>query len=420
MKHHRPVTVYHAAAICDADGLDARPGAIAISQGRIVAAGHVNDLPRWVAREGRRVDLPDRLLLPAMVNGHAHLDLTHLGPRPYVGNFVDWLAQVMQGRPGDDAAIAASVQRGVELSRQAGVEWVGDVANSPAAIRTRQDAGLAGVSYLECFGLGKRQDQRIEDLRRQLDSLEFETPVAGHVRGTLLGISPHAPTTAGPRIFEEATRLSENHAYRLCTHAAETPEEIEFLAAGTGPWRDHLERLGVLDEDFQPPGRHPLDYLEDELRRGRWLLAHCNYVADDHIDLLKRTGTSVVYCPVASDYFGHPLKGGHRYRDMLEAGVNVCLGTDSIVCQSPGADQPMSILAQMRHLYRRDRCDPRMLLSMATTRGALALDLAEREVTLRTKAPATFCSIPIDPDDETHPLIQALLTDAPVTPIRDI
>src|SRR5690606_17270088 len=127
--------------------------------------------------------------------------------------------------------------------------------------------------------------------------------------------------------------------------------------------------------------QHPIDRLAPRLREQPWLLAHCNEVQDTHITLLAECGASVAYCPIASEYFGHPHRGVHRYRDMLDADVNVCLGTDSIVCQPAGEPQPLGIFAQMRRLHRRDGTDPATLLAMATINGIKALDLLEKNAT---------------------------------------
>src|SRR5699024_10076230 len=154
--------------------------------------------------------------------------------------------------------------------------------------------------------------------------------------------------------------------------------------------------------------------LEDELRRGRWLLAHCNYVDDHHIETLQRTGASVAYCPIASDYFGHR---NHRYREMLDAAVNVCLGTDALMCQPAGAAQPLGIFGQMRYLYHRDKTDPYLLLRMATVNGMIALEFSENDATLKKRASAHFAVVRIDPSDSRDPLEQALLNNEPVESI---
>ncbi|MEX0655600.1 MAG: amidohydrolase family protein [Phycisphaeraceae bacterium] len=415
------ITIYRAAAIRDAGGRAARPGAVAVRDGRVLAAGSPDDIPRRIRSHARTVDLPDDLLLPAMVNAHAHLDLTHVTGIPYTGDFIAWLKQVRDARPIELETVAAAVHEGLRLSRDAGVGYVGDIAGSLDAIRARHqapaDLALPGVSYLECFGFDTDVDLAADRLDAWLDPLPYDVPVPGHVRGVTLGIQPHAPYSAGRALYDAATRLSHQHIYRLSTHLAESPAELEFVRDATGPFVDLLRELGKLPAHLKPTGQHPVHWLEPSLRRGRWLLAHCNYVNDEHIAILKRTGSSVVYCPVASETFGHPATGQHRYRDMLDAGVNVCLGTDSLLCQQ-GVDQPMGILPQMRRLYRRDETDPELLLEMATTHGRLALEFSDTDATLRRGAPAVFTAVRIDPDNATDPLTQALLNDAPARAIH--
>jgi cytosine/adenosine deaminase-related metal-dependent hydrolase len=412
---HRPVTILQAGAIRDAQGIDARPGALAVKNGRVVASGHPSILPRRLLHDAHVIHLPDSLLLPAMVNAHAHLDLTDIGPHPYDGDFPAWLRFAAQQRPTDPHALTLAVLHGAEMSRAAGVEYLADLAYDPQAIHARRQAMLPGVSYLECFGLGPRQHQQIARLNDQLAQLAFETPCPGHSRGVVLGVSPHAPFTAGPDVYAHATALGREHAYRLCSHVAETPQEIQCLRDATGPLRDLLQQMGVWDDAFKPTGQHPIEYLRPHLLRGRWLLAHCNYVDDDHIDILHHAGASVAYCPIASSYFGHEQ---HRYREMLEAGVNVCLGTDSILCQPPHEPQPMGILPQMRYLYRRDRTEPLVLLKMATTNGMLALEFSETDATLRKGATAVFSAVHFNPHDDTDPLTQILNSDEPARQIR--
>lgn len=407
----RPITVIRAGAIRDAGGraVRARPGAVALAGGRILAAGRDDDMP---AHPDRVIDLRNRLVMPAFVNAHAHLDLTDLGPLPYTGDFTAWLANVARARPADDTALAAAVRHGIRQSRDAGVGCVGDIAHHPAAIRARQHQQMPGVSYLELLGIGATQADRIEQARQRLEGLRFDAPAAGGHERAVVGLSPHSPYTAGPDIFDWADRMSEDHAYRLCTHAAESRDEIAFLRDGSGPVADHLRRFGLSDADIASmvTGQHPIDLLDHAMRRGRWMLVHCNYLDDDHIRLIRRRGATVAYCPIASEYFGHT---GHRYRDLLDAGVPVALGTDSVVCQPPSEPQPLGILPQMRRLYRRDGADPPTLLAMATVHGMQALQLPDRLATLERDAPALFTTVPFDLDEHAEPLTQALRDDQP-------
>jgi cytosine/adenosine deaminase-related metal-dependent hydrolase len=76
---------------------------------------------------------------------------------------------------------------------------------------------------------------------------------------------------------------------------------------------------------------------------------------------------------------------------MLVAGITVALGTDSIInLPPPGTDADswrISVLDEMRRLWKRDRTDPRTLLAMATTNGAAALGLARGEFLFESGGP---------------------------------
>ncbi|MCC7204529.1 MAG: amidohydrolase family protein, partial [Phycisphaeraceae bacterium] len=196
---------------------------------------------------------------------------------------------------------------------------------------------------------------------------------------------------------------------------------------------DHLKHYNQWSDTYTPTGQHPVEWMRPHLAAAPWLLAHCNYVSDDHIAALAAARASVAYCPLASAYFGHPKPDfgnfrGHRYRDMLTAGLNVCLGTDSILCQPPppqGVEpQLMSILAPMRMLHRRDKTPPEVLLKMATINGYRALGLDESLAALTPSSTVwpwpnspRLIAVPIDPDDATDPLEQALRRSDPLESI---
>ncbi|MEM9253383.1 MAG: amidohydrolase family protein [Planctomycetota bacterium] len=370
-----------------------------------------------VSPDGRvAIDRPpgaDRLLLPALVNAHAHLELHRIGPLDHDpdAGFVGWVRSLRQHLPRlspDDPAYTRWYTEGIAQAaaacREQGVGAVGDITR----FRTEgaapiEAASLRGVSYYEAYGLGSPYADHdvaaIHDLPEN----------AGRVRH---GVQPHAPYSAGPPVFQAACEADRPR----CTHLSEMVEEIEFVARATGPFRDFLESINKWDNAFASAysqGLTPVAWMLPYLRQRPWLLAHCNYLTDDDIALLAglpdHARVSIAYCPIASEYFGHR---DHRYRDLLAAGVNVCLGTDSIACQPPDEHQPYAILQQMRRLYRRDATDPATLVRMATLHGARALHLDGLDFT------TPFASVAINPDDPTDPLVQALRNDRLVESLR--
>lgn len=394
--------------VVDADACMAAPGALLLEGGRVIASGSPASIGR--VDDAERRELRDEAVLPALVNVHAHLDLSHLVHRPQnpqgegevdasagvrirasdpaavdTVDFPAWAAWVRRNRATSDAAIAASVDRGIKLSRAGGVAAVGDIAGNASAIPYERLRGssLAGVSYVEYFGLGDRQERTIaamsERVRTRPEPIERRA-------GTLsLGLQPHAPYSCGPAIYAAAAALGVDHGVPLATHLAETLDELRFARDCGGAMRAMLEGIKVWNDSIVPLGAHPVDALAATLARGRWLVVHLNAIEAEHVTLLAAIARSergapdaalaVAYCPRSSAFFGHPAPGEstHRYRELLDAGVCVALGTDGL----PSLDRSdrISPLDEMRLLHRRDGTDPRLLLRMATINGAMALGL---------------------------------------------
>lgn len=370
-------TVLLADAVCDPWGATFAPGAMVVAGGEVVAWGEASTLRREYGG-ARCVDLADRfgpvLALPGMVNAHAHLDLAHTGPRPHRGAFLDWVrGEVLPARALGDQVAAASVTAAARASLAAGVEAIGDVVGTVAAREALEGSGLLGTSFEELFGL---RTVAVQTLQKRVDAIAREAAGQPADAGVRRGLQPHAPYSVSSAGYAACTASG----LPLCTHLAELAEEAELVARGTGPMRDMLEATGLWAPELEAVyggGLSPVAWLRPALEAaaGRFVVAHVNHLDDADIATLAETATSVAYCPVASAYFGHT---GHRVADLLAAGVNVALGTDSALCQPPGEAQPHGVLAQARWLFRRGTLPAATLLRMAVANGHRALGRAVR------------------------------------------
>jgi cytosine/adenosine deaminase-related metal-dependent hydrolase len=382
-----------AAGLADARGNETRPG----QPGRLLVdiSGDqpaVLDVP---AGDAPRHSLPDAVILPALVNAHTHLDLTHVGPRPYDpgGGFVGWVDMVRAERA--DADVREAVRRGVELSLAGGVVCVGDIAGvrSTIPVEVLRDSPLSGVSFVEFFGTGGAQDEVCGHITALRDDVELRAS------GIRLGVQPHAPYSAGRRVYQHACGTG----LPVATHLAETPEEREFVRDAQGPLRTLLERLGVWDPAILEEigmGLAPVEHIAGIVGRHPVLAAHVNDCDDRALDLLATSNITVAYCPRASDYFGHhDVFGPHRYREMMDRGIRVVLGTDSIINLPPGTDR-ISTLDEMRFLHRRDGTPAADLLRMGTTDAAAALGEAPDRFSLVPGPVAGLVSVDVA---GTHP-----------------
>ena len=390
-----------AASTVDGQGRTATPGAVLLEGSHILASGAVSAI--GPVNDAELIDRPRCVLLPALVNVHCHLDLSHIGPTPLAGDFVSWIEQLRVVRAKTNDAIATSVQRGIKLALAGGTALVGDIAGvgSLVPIDQLRASKLCGVSFLEVFGHGHRQDHAINTMKSGLESCPTNQG------GVQLGLQPHAPYSCGRAVFEAAAQLQ----VPLATHLAETVDELEFVDTATGPLASMLKRFGVWDDSIVGCGCHPVDYITQVLDDRAIIAAHLNYVDNCHIEKLASSPITVAYCPRASAYFGHPHADypAHRYRDMLELGMNVALGTDGLPC----LDTPdrISVLDEMRFLYQRDSADPIALLRMATVAGAVALGFDQALFTLAPGPTAGLLAVETDTDDARDPLMRVLQGD---------
>ncbi|MDP7029825.1 MAG: amidohydrolase family protein [Phycisphaerales bacterium] len=397
----------HAGGVIDAFGLHLSPAAVLVDGGVVRAVGS----PASIGRPGGVVveDWAGSLLMPGLVNAHAHLDLSGAGVWPPAGeDFRGWVGRVRDLRAAASLAdVRAAVSRGIDLSLAGGTACIGDIAGHPPgpSIDLLRASPLRGTSFIECFGIGRGQAAA---LRRMQETLAAMTE---YDRGIRIGISPHAPYSCGPEMFAAAATSGRP----VMTHLAETPAELELLQHGSGPLRDMLEHdIGVWDAEVTCPAAHPVDVLLPALKAARAVCVHVNWLEPAHVDTLAAAGARVVYCPRASAAFGHapPRLPRHPWAALRAAGVRVGLGTDSLLC----LDTPdrISVLDDMRLLRRRDGVDGLTLLDMATRSGADVLDLRPDLVRLGPQV-AGLLAVPCSGVDAPGMLEDALSrSDAPV------
>lgn len=338
-----------------------------IDRGRIAEVG---------PRNGRGVDLDlgNVAVTPGFVNAHTHLEL---GPIPPAGadpdgpeNEVDWLRRVIAQRrkAGADAEpLLSAVAKNLDESLAAGTTFLADTTTAGLSWGSVAAAPLRAVVFAELIGLRReRALQTNDEAWTWIGKVEPGDQVAACARP---GLSPHAPYSTSGWLYHRAaaSRLP------LSTHLAEMPEELELLETGGGPLRAFLEDLGAWDDDWEPIGPRPSDYIrKKELRDADWLVAHGTYYDPSEFWQLRPEAApngrrvAVAFCPRTHARFGH---APHPYRAMLERGVVVCLGTDSRA-SSPS----LSVLDEIRFLNRRDpTLGGPLLLTMATLFGAWAL-----------------------------------------------
>ncbi len=361
-------------------------GALLAADGRIVALGRRADVSP--PAHTRRVDLGDALVLPGLINAHCHLDYTHMaGLLAPAGSFTDWIKSItaLKGQ-WTLADYRASWREGAEMLVRRGVTTVVDIEAVPELLPGVWSATpLRVISLLEMTGVKSRRDPArlvAETVARA------ETLPAGRCR---VGLSPHAPYSTVPELLRQSAAVARARGWLLSTHVAESAEEFEMFQHRRGAMFDWLARNGRDNRDCGDGS--PVQHLARHGLLGPDLLAvHANYLAAGDAALLARHGVSVVHCPRSHAYFGHrpfPWPG------LVRAGVNVCLGTDSLVTVLRRQEPVLDLFAEMREfLCRQPGATPETAVRLVTVQAARALGLTGRAGELRPGAWADLIALP--------------------------
>lgn len=364
-------------------------GAVRIRNGLIAEIGSWGDL--GPEQQEDVVDLGDSVLLPGLINSHCHLDYTGMRGQ-VVSNrgFSDWIKLIMTLKTSwTTSEFEASWKEGAEMLVRNGTTLVADIEAVPELLPgVWGGTPLRVISFLEMTGVrsGRNPEEIAGQVLALIDSLPPDpksTP----------GLSPHSPYATMPRLLELAGKAACDRGFRITTHLAESEEEYDMFMYSRGPLYEWLKKN---NRDMSDCGiGSPVRHLERHRLLGAALLAvHVNYLWDGDADLLAKRGVSVVHCPNSHEFFRHrrfPLQ------ELKQAGVNLCLGTDSLASTHRHKDLPfeLNLFWEMQTLLKTaPALDPKFVLQMATRNGAAALGYDGELGEIRTGARADLISLP--------------------------
>lgn len=364
-------------------------GAVLVDEnGTIAAVGAADQVP--VGSANRDIALGDVVLLPGLVNVHAHPELTVFRGLIEDLPFPDWVARLQQTKA--RAALSpedwrVSARLGLFEAAAAGITTVAATEDSGASARALADVGLRGVVYQEVFGPAPEQaEAALVDLRTRVDALRaFESDL---VR---VGVSPHAPFTVSDALFEGTASFALAEGLPVAVHVAESRAESLLVRRGSGPFADRLSARGI---DIEPRAASTVALLERlGVLETRPLLIHCVRVRAPDIARIAAHGASVAHCPIANARLGHGLA---PLEAMSAAAIRIGLGTDSVA-----SNNRMDLFEEARaaHLMARARGRSPValaadsLLRLVTIGGARVLGLDDRIGSLEPGKDADLCAI---------------------------
>lgn len=312
-------------------------------------------------------DLGNVAILPGLINAHTHLELSWMRGRvPPALKFTDWVKTLFAVRGRPDGKMSepqvAAIFAAVTEARASGTVAVGDISNSMTSFPAMREAGLDGVIFHELLGFKERDGAMIEATQAMR--------AAASTAGARVSLAPHAPYSTSLELFRAIrSAVNDNGCPIMSVHLGESPEEVEFLEKGTGPWRSILEFIGAWRDDWDVPGCDPVAYLD---RHGvideQTLVVHGVQFTDGALARLAEIGATLVSCPRSNQWVGVGYPPIDRF---YKSGVKVAVGTDSLA-----SVEDLNVFSELKTMrYLAPDVPASSILESATLIGAKALGL---------------------------------------------
>ena len=301
-------------------------GVVDVDRGKVVWSGPKAQAPE---RSGATVHRVEGILMPGMVNTHAHTPMVLLRGAGE-GLPVDrWLHEVMWPREarltpedvdvGMQAGAAELLANGITTSVE--MYFHGDsVARGAveAGLRCVVTAPVIEDAQLDRFGTWEEQlDEMVATRDRWASNDLIE-----------VGLGPHAAYSLSDGCLRQIAEIASATGMLVHIHVAEEEWEDGAVRERSGMSAPaYLESVGLLD--------------------ARVLAAHAVWMLDDDIEIFARHRVAVAHCPCSNSKHG---SGVARVRALRSAGIRVGIGTDG-----PASHHRLDLFEEMRTAIRLGR-----------------------------------------------------------------
>ena len=388
-----PATLHRAKWVLADPATIVENGYVLVRYGRVVEVGQGR-----ISADAALVDHGPGALMPGLVNAHTHLELSALeGCLPLEGDFERWVHALIDQRARLSTEDQVDgVHAAIARLKVSGCVAIGEVSTLSLSAGPLAAANLTGIWFQELLGNPPDTPPALTDV--------------GRLRGALAG---HGPHTTHPKLLLRLKQLCRQNKRPFSLHLAESAAETEFISTAEGAWARLLDERGIDYRNWPLPAASPVVYADHlGLLDANTLVVHALEVDARDRALLAARGVTVCLCPRSNHHLHRRLPDAAA---LVSAGVNLCLGTDSLASNTSLSlfDEMAFATAHLADL------DSPTLLAMATTGGARALGLGVDYGKLRRRAPATMIYVDVAANSPEALLAQLVNLEGstPITPV---
>ncbi len=297
------------------------------------------------------IDAKDKLVMPGLINMHTHAYMSVLRNYADDVDFGEWLFQrcmPVEDRLPVEAAYWTNQLAFMEMLRTGTTTYVDMHMYRCQSAKAAKDAGMRAYIGRGLVG----EDLYTDGMRRFQEAVdemeEYESDTLKFI------LSPHAIYSASTKLMEQVVSESKKRGLLHQTHLSESVTEIE----------DCIKKYGKTPVKLL----NDIGFLDDET-----ILAHCVQMRDDDMDILLKSGATVVTNPASNSKLGNGFAPICRMKEM---GINVALGTDGCASNNTlNMFREMGILSLFHKGLEKDSTamPSEYVVNMATVNAAKAL-----------------------------------------------
>ena len=300
------------------------------------------------------IDCSGLLIMPAFYNTHAHSPMSLM--RGFGENMAldDWLNKKIwpfEAHLNSDSiywgtllSMAESIKNGI-VSTSDMYYFTSDMVRAYAHAKVKGNISRALVNF---------DQTKFEDMESVAEMKKAFEDLNGIEDGRIIiEASIHGEYTSDEATVRSLAEFAKLKNMRMHIHLSETEKEHQ----------DCIEKRGVT----------PCKYFDDcGLFDVPTVAAHCVWISDEDMDILKAKNVNVSHNPQSNCKLA---SGIAPYHDMLEKGINITLGTDSVASNNSlnffETMKLSGLLAKVRALDP-TLVSPKDILHSATRGGAIA------------------------------------------------
>lgn len=329
-------------------------GELCIENDRIVSVGESGSAPAGFMPD-RILNLPNDVIMPGLINTHAHAAMTLL--RGYADDLplMPWLNEKVwpfEDKLTDDDIYWGTALALCEMIRSGTTTMLDMYASMDQVAEAVIKAGTRAVLSRGLIGNGPNGERALQE------SIELVQGYQGAGAGRVsIMFGPHAPYTCSGEYLRKVKAEADRWGVGIHIHVAETRDEVKII-------RDQY-------------GKTPVQWLEElGLFGGHVVAAHCVHLTPEDIGVLARRHVCVAHNAESNMKLN---SGTAPITELRSQGIVVSLGTDGA-----SSNNNLDLFGEMRSaaFQQKLRIDSTALpayevLEMATVAGAQTLGLED-------------------------------------------